>query len=142
LALNRRYLMRNHALVLSAFVVAWVLLPISASAHHSFAAQYDVNKPITIEGTVTKVEWMSPHVYFYVDVEGEDGNVVNYGVENGAPTFLYRRGWAPDTLKTGDRVTVEGSLARDGSPLVNASIVNKNGQRLFAGSSNPNDPNN
>lgn len=128
---------------LSVFAVVLVLTLMSAtlSAHHSFAAQYDVNKPVTIEGTVTKVEWMSPHVYFYLDVQTE-GRVVNYGVENGAPTRLYRQGWQPDTLKAGDIVTVDGSLARDGSPLVNASAVTMNGRRLFAGSSNPDDQGN
>ena len=84
---------------------------------------------------------MSPHVYFYVDVEIE-GRAVNYGVENGAPTRLYRQGWQPDTLKEGDIVTVAGSLARDGSPLVNASVVTMNGRRLFAGASNPEDQGN
>ena len=95
-----------------------------------------MNKPAKIEGVVTKVEWMSPHVYFYLDVES-DGRVLNYGVENGAPTRLYRQGWQPDTIKIGDIVVVEGSLARDGSLLVNASNVSMNGRRLFAGSSNP-----
>lgn len=116
-------------------------LPLAVSAHHSFAAQYDVNKPISFEGKVTKVEWMSPHVYFYVDTPGADGKTLNYGVETGAPTFLLRRGWAPDTLKVGDPVKVEGSLARNGALLVNASVITKDGRRLFAGSSNPDAPN-
>ena len=128
--------MKRNLLTSFAVVSALALSAATLSAHHSFAAQYDVNKPITIEGTITKVEWMSPHVYFYVDVES-DGRVVNYGVENGAPTRLFRQGWQPDTLKIGDTVVVAGSLARDGSPLVNASNVSKDGRRLFAGSSNP-----
>ena len=123
-------------MIVFAVVSVLALTGMTLSAHHSFAAQYDVNNPITIEGTITKVEWMSPHVYFYVDVE-RDGRVLNYGVENGAPTRLYRQGWQPDTLKIGDTVIVEGSLARDGSPLLNASNVSKDGRRLFAGSSNP-----
>ena len=128
--------MKRNLLTVFALISGLALSVGTLSAHHSFAAQYDVNKPVTIEGTITKVEWMSPHVYFYVDVES-DGRVVNYGVENGAPTRLYRQGWQPDTLKIGDTVVVEGSLARDGSPLVNASNVSKDGRRLFAGSSNP-----
>ncbi len=128
--------MKRNMLFLIAIVSGLAVTEVTSNAHHSFAAQYDSNKPIRIEGTVTKVEWMSPHVYFYVDVES-GGQVVNYGVENGAPTRLYRQGWQPDTLKTGDTVVVEGSLARDGSPLVNASNVSMDGRRLFAGSSNP-----
>ncbi len=133
--------MKRSLLVLVAVVCGLTLTASTLSAHHSFAAQYDVNNPITIEGAVTKVEWMNPHVYFYVDVE-IGGRVVNYGVENGAPNRLYRQGWQPDTLKAGDIVTVDGSLARDGSPLVNASTVTMNGRRLFAGSSNPDDQGN
>ena len=128
--------MKRKLVTIFAVVLSLGLSAATLSAHHSFAAQYDVNKPITTEGTVTKVEWMSPHVYFYVDVE-TGGRLVNYGVENGAPTRLYRQGWQPDTLEIGDTVVVEGSLARDGSPLVNASNVSMDGRRLFAGSSNP-----
>ena len=133
--------MKRELLNIFAVGLALTLMSATLSAHHSFAAQYDVNKTVTIEGTVTKVEWMNPYVYFYVDVETE-GRVVNYGVENGPPTRLFRQGWQPDTLKAGDIVTVAGSLARDGSPLVNASTVTMNGRRLFAGSSNPDEQGN
>ena len=133
--------MKRDLLIIFAVSLGLTLLPSTVSAHHSFAAQYDVNKTVTIEGTVTKVEWMNPHVYFYVDVETE-GRVVNYGVENGPPTRLFRQGWQPDTLKAGDIVTVDGTLARNGSPLVNASAVTMNGRRLFAGSSNPDEQGN
>ena len=133
--------MKRELLNIFAVGLAVTLMSATLSAHHSFAAQYDVNKTVTIEGTVTKVEWMNPYVYFYVDVETE-GRVVNYGVENGPPTRLFRQGWQPDTLKAGDIVTVAGSLARDGSPLVNASTVTMNGRRLFAGSSNPDEQGN
>ena len=127
--------MKREILSVFAVVLSLTLMSATLSAHHSFAAQYDVNKTVTIEGTVTKVEWMNPHVYFYLDVETE-GRVVNYGVENGPPTRLFRQGWQPDTLKAGDIVTV------DGSPLVNASTVTMNGRRLFAGSSNPDEQGN
>ncbi len=126
--------------ILFGFVVGLALTASAVSAHHSFAAQYDVDKRIEFEGTVTKMEWMSPHIYFYVDVRDESGQVTNYAVEGGPPTRLYRQGWQPDTLEPGDTVSVEGALARNGSPIVNASIVTKDGRRLFAGSSNPDDP--
>jgi hypothetical protein len=110
----------------------------SGEAHHSFAAQYDRNKPVTLKGTVTKVEWMNPHIYFYVDVPEAGGAVSNWAVELGAPNGLYRRGWRRDTLKVGDAVEVEGWLAKDGSHTANgATVTGPNGQRLFAGSSNP-----
>jgi hypothetical protein len=125
---------------LLAAVVAMLLTAASVDAHHSFAAQYDANKKIEFTGSVTKVEWMSPHIFIYVDVKDANGKVTNYAIEGGAPTRLYRQGWAPDTLKVGNTVTVQGSLARDGSPLVNATTVTLNGRRLFAGTSNPNDP--
>jgi hypothetical protein len=88
------------------------------SAHHSFAAQYDRDKTITLNGTVTRVEWMNPHVYFYLDVS-EAAGVAKWAIEGGAPTSLYRAGWRKDSLKAGDTVTVHGFLARDGSKLAN-----------------------
>jgi hypothetical protein len=126
--------------LLLAAVTAVLLTAGSVYAHHSFAAQYDVNKKIEFQGTVTKVEWMSPHIFIYVDVKDAAGKVVNYAIEGGAPTRLYRQGWAPDTVKPGNTISVAGSLARDGSPLVNATTISLNGRRLFAGTSNPNDP--
>jgi hypothetical protein len=128
--------------LLSAAVIGVLLAAASVEAHHSFAAQYDANKKIEFKGTVTKVEWMSPHIFIYVDAKDTNGRVIKYAIEGGAPTRLYRQGWAPDTLKPGHEVTVEGSLARDGSPLVNATTISLNGRRLFAGTSNPNDPSN
>ena len=86
-------------------------------AHHSFAAQYDRSKPITLAGTVIKIEWQNPHIYFYVDVKGPDGLVENWAVEGGAPSTLYRAGWRKDSLQVGNRVTVEGWLAKAGRSL-------------------------
>ena len=125
---------------LLAAVIVMLSVAVSVDAHHSFAAQYDVNKKIEFTGNVTKVEWMSPHIFIYVDVKDASGKVTNYAIEGGAPTRLYRQGWAPDTLKVGNTVTIQGSLARDGSPLVNATTIVLNGRKLFAGTSNPNDP--
>ena len=92
-------------------------------AHHSFAAEYDSTKPMKITGTVTKVEWMNPHIYYYVDVKSDDGKVTNYAVEGGTPGALYRQGWRKDSLKVGDRVTVEGFSAKDGSNHLNGRKV-------------------
>jgi hypothetical protein len=104
-------------------------------AHHSFAAEYDRNKPITLTGTVTKVEWMNPHVYFYMDVKAQDGAVTNWAFELSNPAGLYRRGWKKEALKIGGTAIVAGSLAKDGSHRVNANTVTLDGKRLFAGSS-------
>ena len=115
-----------------------VLAPAIAQAHHSFAAQYDSTKQVTLQGTISKVEWMNPHVYFYVDVPDETGKLVNWAVEGGAPNVLYREGWTPTSLKAGDRVTILGSRARDGSNQVNAlSFKLPDGRCVFAGTSGP-----
>ena len=105
----------------------------STAAHHSFAAQYDREKPITLKGAVTRMEWANPHIYFYIDVES-DGAKANWAIEGGAPSTLYRAGWRKDSTKVGDLVTVTGFLARDGSKLVNMqSAVLADGRNLFVG---------
>ena len=115
-----------------------VLAPVLVQAHHSFAAQYDSTKQVTLQGTISKVEWMNPHVYFYVDVPDDTGKLVNWAVEGGAPNVLYREGWKPTSLKAGDRVSILGSLARDGSKQVNAlSFKLPDGRCVFAGTSGP-----
>ncbi|HEX5048053.1 MAG TPA: DUF6152 family protein [Gammaproteobacteria bacterium] len=108
-------------------------LSAAASAHHSFAAQYDANKPVTLTGKVTKVEWTNPHARFYMDVKGGDGKVVNWNLELASPNVLKRAGWSSTSLKQGDEVTIEGSLARSGANMANArTVVLANGQRVFA----------
>jgi hypothetical protein len=108
-------------------------------AHHSFAAEYDSNKPIKISGVVTKVEWMNPHARFYVDVKGADGEVTNWNFELGAIPVLLKQGWTKNSLKAGDEVTVEGSAAKDNSTSANArSVTLPGGRRVFGGSSAPN----
>jgi hypothetical protein len=128
--------MKRTTLILSAAVVAVLLAAIPVLAHHSFAAQYDGTKTIKLTGTITKLEWMNPHIYFYMDVKGADGKVETWAFEGGAPNSLYRAGWRKDSLKRGDTVTVDGALAKDGSKLVNArQVVMANGKKVFAGSS-------
>jgi Family of unknown function (DUF6152) len=116
--------------------IAALTLPVYA--HHSFPAQYDVAKPVTLTGKVTKVEWTNPHIFVYIDVSDETtGEVVNWALEMGGPNALLRLGWKRDSLKPDDLVTVEGSLARDGSHLANAKsiVMVDSGRRMLAGSS-------
>ena len=106
------------------------------AAHHSFAAEYDANKPVTLKGTVTKVEWMNPHARFYVDVKDEKGAVTNWNLELASPNVLTRNGWKRNSLTIGDEVTIEGSAAKDGSKMANARVVKlADGRQVFAGSS-------
>jgi uncharacterized protein DUF6152 len=105
-------------------------------AHHSFAAEYDANKPVTLKGTVSKIEWTNPHARFYVDVRDEKGTVTSWNLELASPNVLVRNGWTRKSLNVGDEVVVEGSLAKDGSKMANARVVRlADGRRVFAGSS-------
>ena len=107
-----------------------------AIAHHSFDAEFDRTKPVTLKGAVTKVEWGNPHIWIFIDVKEESGKVTNWGVEGGAPNALFRNGWRKESVKIGDFLTVEGSKARDGSFRANAQRVTlPDGRRVFAGSS-------
>ena len=111
-----------------------------ALAHHSFAAEFDADKPFKMTGVVTKVEWQNPHTFFYIDVtDPVTGKVTNWALEMGSPNGLMRSGWTRNTMKVGDVVAVEGSLARSPRALGNARVVilTSTGQRLFAASSAP-----
>jgi hypothetical protein len=119
-----------------AFLVAGIslLAPIAAQAHHSFAAEYDAKKPVSLKGTVTKVEWTNPHARFYVDVKDESGNVTNWNLELASPNVLMRNGWTRHSLSVGDQVTVEGAQAKDGSQMANArTVILSDGRKVFAG---------
>ncbi len=120
--------------LLAALIVGCLLgSSITAFGHHSFASQYDADQPITLTGIVTKVEWMNPHARFYIDVEDDHGNVVAWNFELASPNILSRNGWARDSLEAGDEVTVEGSLAKDGSKMANVLAVSlADGSRVFA----------
>jgi len=121
-------------------VVGVLLLTGAAAvfAHHSFAAEFDAAKPMKLTGLVTKVEWQNPHTFFYIDVtDTATRKVTNWAIELGSPNGLMRQGWTRNTLKIGDIVSVEGSLARSGDPLGNARVVilTSTGQKLFGASS-------
>jgi hypothetical protein len=119
-----------------------LLAPAAALAHHSFAAEYDAKKPVTLKGTVTKVEWTNPHARFYIDVKDESGNVTNWNLELASPNVLTRNGWTRHTLNVGDAVTVEGAQAKDGSQMANArSVVLADGKKVFAGAAGDAIPN-
>ena len=122
------------ALVALAALTAVRVAPVNA--HHSFAAEFDGSKPVMLKGIVTQIDWMNPHVWFYIHVKDEEGHRVRWACEMGAPHQLQQRGWLRDTMKVGDVVTVAGSLARDGSKRANARVVTTaDGKTLGAASS-------
>jgi len=120
-------------------LIAVALSTAVVSAHHSFAAEYDASNQVTVVGTITKVEWTNPHTWFFIDVKDPQGAVVNWAIEGGAPTVLYREGWKPTSLKAGDQVTVTFALAKDKSKKQGNAYQFKlpDGRCVFAGSSGP-----
>ena len=116
-------------------VCALVAAALPLAAHHSFAAEYDASKQVTLKGKVTQVEWINPHSWVHIDVAGEDGKVVNWSCETAPPNTLYRQGWRRNSIKEGDEVIIEGFLAKDASHTMTARTVQTpDGKRLLAGS--------
>jgi len=129
-----RVKLSSSLLLLTALFLA--IVPAPALAHHSFAAQYDRSKPVTLTGPVTKVDWINPHARIFIDAKDASGKVVNWEIELGAPAILLRNGWRRNTIAIGETVTVSSSLAKDGSNLANATTVTlADRKRVFAGSS-------
>jgi hypothetical protein len=122
-------------------ILGAVLASVPALAHHSFSAEYDVEQPITLKGTLTKLEWTNPHGWIYVDVKGDDDKVTNWAIEFGAPNALLRRGVRKTDFPTGVELVVKGYRSKNGSPTINGTSVKfPDGRNLFTGSSNPDAP--
>jgi hypothetical protein len=125
--------------VLLAFLTAAAAQTLSA--HHSFAAEFDANKPVTLTGTVTRVEWGNPHIWVYLDVKDDHGAMQPWQCEGGAPNTLTRNGWSRHSLKPSEQITIDGFLAKDGSKTCNLRTVKlPDGRSVFAGSSAPDAP--
>jgi hypothetical protein len=122
------------------FAISCVVSMLSAAvwAHHAFAAEFDINKPVTLTGTVTQMEWINPHAWIHIDVKGPDGKVTSWMVEGGSPNILLRRGFTKHSLETGTEIVITGYQAKSGENRANgANITFKDGKRLFLGGSNP-----
>jgi len=118
------------------FTIILAAVPTLLLAHHSFEAEFDRTKQVTLTGTITKFEWMNPHIWIYMDVKGADGKVDKYQFEGGAPNMLKRNGWSRTSLKEGDTATIVGALSKDGTHTVNAtSVTLADGTKVLAGSS-------
>jgi len=126
-------------------LAAGVGLLISATpvrAHHSFAAEFDDKQPVTLKGTVAKIDWMNPHIWIYIDAKDESGKVTRWQCEGGPPNTLARNGWTKNALKEGDQVTIEGFKAKDATNTCNGrSVMLPDGRKVFAGSAEDGGPN-
>ena len=115
-----------------------VLAAMPASAHHAFAAEFDSERPVKVRGTITKIEWVNPHAWLYVDVKSPDGKVVNWHFELGPPNALFRLGWKKDTIPVGTEVEITGFRAKSMDAVANGrSIILPDGRELFSGGSGP-----
>ena len=136
--------MRKHLLVVvggAGLLVALASVPVWA--HHAFSAEYDNTKPLTLQGTVTKVEWINPHSWITIDVKAADGSVETWEIEAGSPSSMFRRGFNRNSLPLGTEVIINGYQSRDGSKRANGgNITFTDGRGLFLAGSNPDDPEN
>jgi uncharacterized protein DUF6152 len=131
--------MKTSQLVLGAALAIAAAVPLAA--HHSFAAEFDASKPVTLKGAVTRIEWGNPHIWVYLDVKDDRGAAQPWQCEGGAPNTLTRNGWSKDSLKPAEQITIEGFLAKDGSKTCNLRIITMpDGRSVFAGSSAPDAP--
>ena len=118
--------------------LALIAFAASAAAHHAFSAEFDQNKPVLLEGALTKADWMNPHAWIYIDVKGADGSVVNWAIEMGPPNALLRRGWKKSSMQIGAIIKVEGFAAKNGKEFANATnITMPDGTKIFAGTDEP-----
>ena len=118
--------------------LALIAFAASAAAHHAFSAEFDQNKPVLLEGALTKADWMTPHAWIYIDVKGADGSVVNWAIEMGPPNALLRRGWKKSSMQIGAIIKVEGFAAKNGKEFANATnITMPDGTKIFAGTDEP-----
>jgi Family of unknown function (DUF6152) len=124
--------------LIGAVAIATLVAATPLAAHHAFAAEFDVNQPVKVKGTITKIEWVNPHAWLYVDVKGDDGKVVNWHFELGPPNALVRLGWKKDSIPAGLGVEITGFRAKSGEAVANGrSIVLPDGRELFSGGSGP-----
>jgi hypothetical protein len=132
LAASLENLVKPKIIVRTTLVLASLAAPLWA--HHSFAAEYDSKKPIALQGVVTKIEWLNPHVYIYIDVKDDSGNIVNWALEGHPPNTLRRTGWTRDALKVGDTISVKGWRAKDDSLRVaGREVTLPDAKKLFLG---------
>jgi hypothetical protein len=132
--------MKNTILIAAVAAIIAFAAP-RAFAHHSFAAEYDGTKPITLKGKVTMFEWVNPHSWVYIDVTDDKGNTVNWACETAPPNMLYRQGWRKDSLKAGDEIVIDGFMAKDGTHTLNARTVQTpDGKRYFTGATGDGGP--